>query len=131
MNKLISQLSSAATSNTSTTAAAAAAINPTPSVDFTAILQSTLLQSLSSVLANAALPVTSQTAVSNSIKSDVTDKSQSETIPEYRPTPIAELERRKRLQQQQQQLAAMPNTKTSKTFRISIRMISFVFRFQF
>ena len=91
MNKLINQLSTAA------------AATPAPSVDFTSILHNTLLQSLSTVLASALQPPTQPaTTVTNQ---DVSEKPSqatktNDTVPQYRPTPIAELERRKRVQQQ-------------------------------
>lgn len=98
LNKLINQLSTAAAANS----AATTTTNPTPPVDLTSILQSTLLQSLSSVLANALQPTTQTT--NNNNHYEVAEKSDqplktNDTVPQYRPTPIAELERRKRIQQ--------------------------------
>jgi hypothetical protein len=110
LNKLINQLSTAATGNSTT--------NPTPSVDMTLILQNTLLQSLQAAVANALNSTTSQTAtttnnnemsgkLTQAITTIATQLHQHQTqpttdatgtVPEYRPTPIAELERRRRVQ---------------------------------
>ena len=99
MNKLINQLSTAA------------AATPAPSVDFTSILQNTLLQSLSTVFANAlqsttqpTTTTTTTTVTNNNNNHDIVEKPSqptktNDTVPQYRPTPIAELERRKRVQQ--------------------------------
>jgi hypothetical protein len=73
LNKLISQLSSAANANTSST------------IDLASILQSSLVQSLTSAFTSALNGApTSTTTPAN-------DK-----VPEYRPTPLVELERRRR-----------------------------------
>ncbi|CAF0814371.1 unnamed protein product [Rotaria sp. Silwood1] len=123
LNKLINQLSTAATANT--TGVPTTIANPAPSINLTSILQNTLLQSLTTVFANA-LNSTPQSTINNNnntnnneatekltqaistiatqLNQHQTQSSQTtnaaETIPEYRPTPIAELERRRRIQQQ-------------------------------
>ncbi|CAF4074874.1 unnamed protein product [Rotaria sp. Silwood2] len=125
LNKLINQLSTAATANT--TGAATTTTNPIPAINLTSILQNTLLQSLTTVFANA-LNSTPQSTINNNnnnnnnneasekltqaistiatqLQQHQTQPSQTtsvaETIPEYKPTPIAELERRRRIQQHQ------------------------------
>ncbi|CAF1078240.1 unnamed protein product [Rotaria sordida] len=120
LNKLINQLSTAATANSAVAAAAATTTNSTPSINFTSMLQNTLLQSLTTVFANA-LNSTPQATINNNnnetsekltqaistiatqLHQHQTQPSQTtnatEIIPEYRPTPIAELERRRRIQQ--------------------------------
>ncbi|CAF0782777.1 unnamed protein product [Adineta ricciae] len=108
LNKLIAQLSTAAAANSTP-----ATTNSTSAIDLTAIFQNTLLQSLTTALTNAinstALPpTTTNNDISEKViqaKSTVATQlnqhqSQSDTIPEYRPTPLAELERRKRVHQQ-------------------------------
>ena len=111
LNKIISQLSSASANNATTNNVAS---NQT--VDLTSILETTLLKSLTTALTTA-LNSVPQTIVAasnpenvnakltqaisqittklNSQPSQTTSKKKNE-IPEYRPTPIAELERRKR-----------------------------------
>ncbi|CAF2091392.1 unnamed protein product [Rotaria magnacalcarata] len=113
LNKLINQLSSAATSNAAAATAATTITNSMPSIDITSILQSTLLQSLT-VFANA-LNSTPQSTMSKNETSEKltqalstiatqlnqhqtqtqTTTNTAESFPEYRPTPIVELERRK------------------------------------
>ncbi|CAF4997188.1 unnamed protein product, partial [Rotaria socialis] len=111
LNKLINQLSSAATSNSAVATATTTITNPMPSINITSILQSTLLQSLT-VFANA-LNSTPQSTISNNETSEKltqalttiatqlnqhqtpTTTNAAESFPEYRPTPIVELERRK------------------------------------
>jgi hypothetical protein len=113
---LINQLSSAAGTNTMATTMTT--VHPTPSVDLNCILQS-----LTTAFANA-INAVPQTRTSNQ-SADVSDHltqaisniatqinqqqaasmptattSTVETVPEYRPTPIAELERRRRHIQQ-------------------------------
>jgi hypothetical protein len=109
-------LSTAAAANSTVTTTT----NPTPSVDLTSIFQNTILQSLQTVFANA-LNSTSQSTINNNeilekstqaisriatqLQQQQSQSSQStnvgETVAEYRPTPIAELERRRRAYQQQ------------------------------
>lgn len=74
-----------------------------PAVDLNSILQNTLLQSLSSVLANALNGSANQAKTSNESTTNLSSVTVSSpetngSIPEYRPTPIAELERRRRVQ---------------------------------
>ena len=102
---------------------ASASTNPLPSVDLTSLLQSTLLQSLTTVFANAlngaapqgqALTQTNNvseklTQVMNGIATQMSQQSSTsasktasttaDTVPQYRPTPIAELQRLRRGQQ--------------------------------
>lgn len=120
MNKLINQLSTAAaasSTSSATTTTTTATSNPTPSIDFTSLLQSTILQSLTAVanaLSSAPQSSTSNNETSekltqalNTITSQLNQHqaqtSQStnatDSVPEYRPTPIAELERRRRVHQ--------------------------------
>lgn len=113
MNKLINQLSTAATAT------------PTPSVDFTSILQNTLLQSLSSVLANALQPPAQPTTTTTNNNHEVVEKPSqptkaNATVPQYRPTPIAELERRRRVQQEPP--VKLP-IKTGRIFPLLVQMI--------
>ena len=82
MNKLINQLSTAAAASSTVTAAT----NLTPSVDLTSILQNTLLQSLSTVLANALHPTTQPVASNEPVEKST---NAAETVPQYRPTPVA------------------------------------------
>lgn len=118
MNKLISQLSTPTPSSITQNCS---------SLDFTSILQTTIIQSLTNALTNALnavpapppppplplplpLPPTTTTNLSPiNNNEDLSQKqveakanstlTKKEPIPEYRPTPIAELERRKRAQQ--------------------------------
>ncbi|CAF1097355.1 unnamed protein product [Adineta steineri] len=126
LNKLINQLSSAAAA--SSTAATITPANSTPSIDMTSIFQNSILQSLTAAFANAlnsnTLLATTATTNNNN-NNEISEKiaqaistqiqQQQQTQPaqpaqttntvegvyEYRPTPLAELERRRRTQQYQ------------------------------
>ncbi|UJR36341.1 hypothetical protein I4U23_029068 [Adineta vaga] len=121
LNKLITQLSTAAAA--SSISSIPTATNPVPTVDITSIFQNTILQSLTTAFTNAINSATSSTTTTNS--NDISEKltqaistittqlhqhqnqpttpgtsTAGDTVPEYRPTPLVELERRKRNQQQ-------------------------------
>lgn len=95
-----------------------------PSLDFTSLLQNTLLQSLTTVFANALNSTPQSTTTNNNelveklTQAINTTTAQStnavETVLEYRPTPLAELERRRRVQQH----TVKPNNKNSKILLI-------------
>lgn len=103
--------------------------NPLPSVDLTSLLQNTLLQSLTTAFANAlngAAPqgqaltqtnnvsekltqaisgIATQMSQQTSTSASKTASTAADTVPQYRPTPIAELQRLRRGQQ-----ANLPST---------------------